>query len=279
MVVKPNKSGGANYKTGYTDSQDHALIGNCRTAALVSISGTIASYCLPHFDSPSVFARILDKNHGGHFSIGSTTVTTSKQQYLPSTNILLTKFLSDEGVGQISDFMPLPADKASDEFIPWLVRKVEVIRGTLEFHMECAPAFDYARASHTTTITPRPEAKFLPNATPQIANFDCPAHVSLDLRWVGDSIMKDDKKPTLELDYLDLAERGHKGLGVTSNFVLTEGQSITFVLREPPKPETSGVGKEPESKSRKFSLALDYLRSFSCTLYLRPLISSFDLIL
>lgn len=62
MVVKPNKSGGAAYKTGYTDLADHGLIGNCHTAALVSISGTIAQLCLPYFDSPSVFARILDKN-------------------------------------------------------------------------------------------------------------------------------------------------------------------------------------------------------------------------
>lgn len=77
------------------------MIGNMRTGALISISGTVAHLCLPHFDSPSVFARILDKNRGGHWSIRPTTQTTTKQQYLPSTNILGTKFLSDDGVGQI----------------------------------------------------------------------------------------------------------------------------------------------------------------------------------
>lgn len=64
-----------------------------RTCALVSISGTIAQLCLPHFDSPSVFARILDKDKGGHFSIRTANATTSKQQYLPSTSALVPAFL------------------------------------------------------------------------------------------------------------------------------------------------------------------------------------------
>ncbi|GAA5943595.1 hypothetical protein JCM3775_005820 [Rhodotorula graminis] len=237
MVVKPNRSGGANYPSGYTDAQDHGIVGNLRTCALVSISGTVAQLCLPHFDSPSVFARILDKDKGGHFSIRTVNATSTKQQYLPSTNILATKFLSDEGVGQIDDYMPLPANKSDKSFLPWLVRHVTTIRGKLTFTMECAPAFDYARASHETTISNDDKR----------ADFVCPQHVDLDLRWVvsNGSHPKDGlKEPEIELDYLDLSERGHKGLGVTAKFTLEEGQSVTFVLREPPKSgSTSGTGR------------------------------------
>lgn len=238
MVIKLNKSGGARYKTGYTDASDHALIGNCRTAALISISGTVSQLCLPHFDSPSVFARILDKNHGGHFSITTKNETQSKQQYLPSTNILTTQFLSDEGVGRITDFMPMPSSKSSrHQFLPWLVRRVEVIRGQLAFHVECAPAFDYARASHETALH---EGDELNNSW---ASFKCPQHVDLDLRWTSQDGREGDE-PKLVLDTLDLSARGHKGLGVTTEFTLREGQSVTFVLREPPKPSTSGKGSE-----------------------------------
>lgn len=103
MVIKVNRSGGGSrYPSGYTDLNDHGLIGNMRTAALISVSGTIAHLCLPYFDSPSVFARLLDKNHGGHFSVTTKELTSSKQMYVPSTNILATKFLSNQGVGQIT---------------------------------------------------------------------------------------------------------------------------------------------------------------------------------
>ncbi|BGP31766.1 hypothetical protein JCM10296v2_003540 [Rhodotorula toruloides] len=237
MVVKPNRSGGAAYPSGYTDAGDHALIGNMRTCALVSISGTIAQLCLPHFDSPSVFARILDKNKGGHFSIRTTIPTQSKQQYVPSTNVVNTKFLSEEGVGQIDDYMPLPASKSDPTFLPWLIRHVTTIRGSLTFTVECSPAFDYARASHDTKIDNKA----------QRAVFTCPEHVNLDLRWViseGEHPKDGVEPPKVELDYLDLSERGHKGLGVIAQFTLHEGQSVTFVLREPPKEETSETSGE-----------------------------------
>ncbi|KAK4051167.1 hypothetical protein OIV83_002989 [Microbotryomycetes sp. JL201] len=236
MVVKPNRTGGDLYPSGYTDLHDHALIGNMRTAALISISGTVAQLCLPHFDSPSVFARILDKNHGGHFSLRPTTPTTSKQQYLPSTNIVATKFLSEAGVGQIDDFMPLPSHRDSKDFLPWLVRHVTVIRGSLTFSMECAPAFNYARSGHTTDISDDLKS----------ARFTCSEHVDLDLRFAASNGHRD-HVPDVKLELLDLSERGHKGLGVTSTFTLEEGQTVTFVLREPPKPTTSGVANESEA--------------------------------
>lgn len=151
---------------------------------------------------------------------------------LPSTNILATKFLSEDGVGQIDDYMPLPASKSDQNFLPWLVRHVTVIRGTLTFTMECAPAFDYARAGHETKLK-----------SDTWAEFTCPEHIDLDLRCIPTSTAyakKHTTPPEITFDTLDLSERGHKGLGVTASFTLREGQSLSFVLREPPKPRTSG---------------------------------------
>jgi GH15 family glucan-1,4-alpha-glucosidase len=137
--------------------QDHALIGNLRTAALVSIDGSIESMCIPYFDSPSVFARILDANKGGHFSITPTWNFKPKQAYAPNSNVLVTKFLSDEGVGVITDLLvPKGANKyrkGEKAHLPWLIRKVESIRGKVPFRMECAPAFNYCRDEHTTEVS------------------------------------------------------------------------------------------------------------------------------
>lgn len=139
--------------------QDHALIGNLRTAALVSIDGSIESMCIPYFDSPSVFARILDAGKGGHFSITPTWNFKPKQSYAPNSNVLVTKFLSDQGVGVMTDLLvPKGANKYRAEgkaHLPWLIRKVESIRGNVPFRMECAPAFNYCRDKHTTEVSHR----------------------------------------------------------------------------------------------------------------------------
>lgn len=138
--------------------QDHALIGNLRTAALVSIDGSIESMCIPYFDSPSVFARILDADKGGHFSITPTWNFKPKQSYAPNSNVLVTKFLSDDGVGVMTDLLvPKGANKYRAEgkaHLPWLIRKVESIRGNVPFRMECAPAFNYCRDKHTAEVSP-----------------------------------------------------------------------------------------------------------------------------
>jgi len=139
--------------------------------------------------------------------------------------------------------MPLPASKSDKSFLPWLVRHVTTIRGKLTFTMECAPAFDYARAAHETEIDNKAMR----------ADFLCPEHVNLDLRWVvsnGSHPKAGLSEPEIELDHLDLSERGHKGLGVTAKFTLEEGQSVTFVLREPPRNRrgsTSGEGRTTDT--------------------------------
>jgi GH15 family glucan-1,4-alpha-glucosidase len=131
----------------YPAIEDHGLIGDLQTAALVARDGTITWFCTPRFDSPSVFGAILDPERGGHFRIGPEgTPYTSRQLYLPGTPILVTRFLSADGVGEVTDFMPVAGDTATGRHR--IVRMVQVIRGQMRFRVECAPAFNYGRDSH-----------------------------------------------------------------------------------------------------------------------------------
>ncbi len=136
----------------YQPIENYGIIGNMRTAALVGINGSIDWFCAPSFDSPSVFAAILDDKKGGRFEIApSGDDIRTKQLYWPETNVLVTRFLSPDGVGELIDFMPVGLPRES----PWqgqLIRRVKVTRGTLTFRMRCQPAFDYARAPHRVSI-------------------------------------------------------------------------------------------------------------------------------
>ena len=125
--------------------ENYGIIGDLRTIALAGMDGSIDFLCLPRIDSPSVFARLLDHDRGGHFQISPmVSDAQQKQIYVSDTNVLLTRFLSESGVAEISDFMPV-SDPAQPSMI---VRRVKTVRGDLEFEMVCHPAFDYARANH-----------------------------------------------------------------------------------------------------------------------------------
>ena len=130
---------------GYLPIEDHGIIGDLYTAALVGTDGTIDWLCLPDFDSPSVFCSILDDEKGGHFKIRPVQDFHSYQIYLPETNVLLTRFLSREGVAEVLDFMPIEDARETRHD---LVRDVRVIRGRMTVEVECRPAFDYARREH-----------------------------------------------------------------------------------------------------------------------------------
>lgn len=138
---------------GYQPIQNYGIIGNMRTAALVSIAGSIDWFCFPHFDSPSVFAAVLDHEKGGRFEIGVTPEhVRTKQFYWPDTNILITRFYSAGGIAEIEDFMP-PGLSNDSAWRHSLVRRVRVTQGSMGFRMRCHPAFDYARATHQTVVT------------------------------------------------------------------------------------------------------------------------------
>src|SRR3712207_5864118 len=126
--------------------KDHGIIGVFYTAALVGTDGTIDWLCLPRFDAPSVFASILDDERGGYFSLRPVEYANTHQLYLPDTNVLLTRFLSPQGVAEVLDFMPI---EWGHEARHDLVRDVRVIRGAMTIEVDCRPAFDYARGEHT----------------------------------------------------------------------------------------------------------------------------------
>ena len=137
----------------YLPIAEHGLIGDLHTAALVGTDGTIDWYCCPRFDSPSVFAALLDADRGGRFRITPDVRDwTSRQLYLPDTNILITRFLTPDGVGEVQDFMP-PASADAVRHRHRLIRRVLVVRGRMRFLVEVAPRFDYARAGHEVAIT------------------------------------------------------------------------------------------------------------------------------
>lgn len=135
----------------YPDVSDHGLIGDLQTAALVSTSGTIDWFCMPRFDSPSVFGSLLDAERGGYFSIRPVTDDyVTRQLYLPNTAVLITRFLTEAGVGEVVDFMPVIEGEATDRHR--LVRLVRVVRGRMEFVGDIQPRFDYGRAPHRVEI-------------------------------------------------------------------------------------------------------------------------------
>jgi GH15 family glucan-1,4-alpha-glucosidase len=121
---------------------------------LVGSEGTIDWYCCPSFDSPSVFASILDAERGGHFSLKPDGEDwTTKQLYFPDTNVLITRFLTGGGVGEVQDFMPV-GELRRGEHRQRLIRRVLAVRGRMQFELECAPRFDYGRQGHRTARHP-----------------------------------------------------------------------------------------------------------------------------
>jgi pentatricopeptide repeat protein len=136
----------------YPDISEHGLIGDLQTAALVSTDGTIDFFCCPRFDSPSVFCSLLDGEKGGYFRISPVADSyVSKQLYFPSTAMLITRFMTPDGVGEVLDFMPVIEGGPTDRH--QLVRHLRVARGTMQFQVEVQPRFDYGRASHTVELT------------------------------------------------------------------------------------------------------------------------------
>jgi GH15 family glucan-1,4-alpha-glucosidase len=136
----------------YPEISDHGLIGDLQTSALVSTDGTVDWFCCPRFDSPSVFASLLDAERGGYFRIApDTSDYVSRQLYFPDTAMLITRFMTEDGVGEVTDFMPVAGTRPTDRHR--LVRLLRTVRGTMRFVMEVRPRFDYGRAPHKLEIT------------------------------------------------------------------------------------------------------------------------------
>jgi GH15 family glucan-1,4-alpha-glucosidase len=133
---------------------DHGLIGDLQTAALVSTEGSVDWFCAPRFDSPSIFGSLLDADRGGHFRIRpAADAFNTRQLYFPDTAILITRFMTEAGVGEVVDFMPVVGDTVST--VHRLVRLVRCVRGEMTFVVDIAPRFDYGREPHEVRVTAR----------------------------------------------------------------------------------------------------------------------------
>jgi GH15 family glucan-1,4-alpha-glucosidase len=154
---------------GFQPIENYGVIGNMRSIALIGVDGSIDFLCFPNFDSPTVFAALLDPERGGFFRVSPELENVRvKQLYLPDTNTLLTRFLSDSGVAEITDFMPVVEAQDKEPYGHHILRMLRVIKGEITFQMRCAPRFDYARSGHAArsekeSICFTPESKDCPS--------------------------------------------------------------------------------------------------------------------
>ena len=137
----------------YQPIEDYGIIGDMHTAALVGINGSIDWLCIPYFDSPAVFAAILDDKKGGRFRIAPVDGNvTCKQFYWPESNVLITRFLAPHGAAEMTDFMPVGHTDPDERTRRQVIRRVTAERGTVDFLLICNPAFNFAREEHETEL-------------------------------------------------------------------------------------------------------------------------------
>ncbi|MFD7275555.1 glycoside hydrolase family 15 protein [Streptomyces sp. NPDC059862] len=183
-------------RSRYLPIAEHGLIGDLRSVALVGTDGTIDWYCCGAFDAPSVFASILDAERGGAFELAASVPGRTKQFYFPDTNVLITRFFTEDGVGEVQDFMPINGESTEAERHR-LIRRVLCVRGSLPFKARVAPRFDYGARPHT-------------------------------LRMVGDVAVFDSEDLSLALTATVPLEAD--GLDAWADFKLAEGESAVFAL-------------------------------------------------
>ncbi|MBV9488194.1 MAG: glycoside hydrolase family 15 protein [Verrucomicrobia bacterium] len=218
----------------YLPIESHGIIGNLQTVALVGIDGCIDFLCLPYFDSPSVFASLLDANKGGRFKLATLLQNaTPKQIYVSDSNVLLTRFLSTDGVGEVSDYMPMVIETESGDpdAKHQLVRRAKCVRGEVRWELVCAPRFDYGRASHRIERIAKNDVRFVP---------------------------EHDRLPVLRLR-AQTELRSEADGSIKADFLLRAGESALFVL-EVDRGAPSGVNAKEETAS--FKTTLNYWQSW-----------------
>ncbi len=132
----------------YRPLEDYGVVGDGRTAALIARDGSVDWLCLPRFDSSSVFAALLDAQRGGAWALHPAIPFTSRAEYVPESNVLVTTYEDGESVVRLTDFMPPSAPR------PVLLRKLEAVSGTTTFICRFTPRPDYARRSPDLRATP-----------------------------------------------------------------------------------------------------------------------------
>ncbi len=214
----------------YQPIENYGLIGNMHTTAMCGMDGSIDFCCFPYFDSPSLFAALLDDEIGGRFTIAPLLGNVrNKQLYLPESCILLTRFLSQDGVAEVSDFMPVEDDPQ----VHCLVRRVKTVRGEVPYRMLFAPRFDYARAEHTVHLSEdRREALFISQGRDGIA-----------VRLISEVPLK--------------IVNG----AAVAEFTLSHGESTPFIMEDVCEGGASRC-KDPNYVSDSFKKTLNYWRSW-----------------
>ncbi len=221
-------------QSSYQPIENYGIIGDLHTIALVGINGSIDWLCFPNFDSPAIFCSMLDSQKGGSFKITpQATDVTFKQLYWPDTNVLVSRFLSVEGVGEITDFMPMGQRTRSTKRHQ-LVRRVSVVRGSMRFRMTCSPAFNFARDEHTCT------------ATENGVRFESPKlsiHLSATTK--------------IQLD----------GATAYAEFTLNEGEEVVFAIDDCLESGDQGVAITEEQSLEMFNRTVNYWRRWlsKCT--------------
>ncbi|MFF2951311.1 glycoside hydrolase family 15 protein [Kitasatospora sp. NPDC057965] len=215
----------------YPPIAEHGVIGDLQTAALVSTDGDIDWWCAPRFDSPSLFASLLDHRKGGRcrLAVDREAVPDAqvKQLYLAGTAIVVTRFLAPQGVAEVIDFMlpdtsPIPSEQHR------ILRAARVVRGRVPFVLECRPRFDYGRATHGLAL---------------------PDERTAVLEGAGQELCVQATEPVvLRSD----------GTDVTARFTLDAGQMATVVLTSrPPGTALPAAPRDEESLA-----AFDACRAF-----------------
>ena len=217
----------------YLPIAEHGMVGDLHTIALVGTNGRIDWYCCPAFDSPSIFGAILDKDDGGFYTIRpSGDDWTSKQLYFPDTNVLITRFFTPGGVGELQDFMPI--EDQPELHRHRLIRRVVVVRGAVDFTLEVQPRFDYAREEHEVEMHPHGVLFRAPSLT-------------LALEGAIAKTMGSERR-------LRRADGG-----VTATFTVAAGESQSFVLERVPQDHICRPYPERETASA-FEATVQYWR-------------------
>ena len=216
----------------YIPIENYGIIGNMKTIALVSLDANIDFMCFPNFDSPTIFASLLDKEKGGSFCVIPQFETfKTKQLYIPGTAVLLTRFFSDDGIAEVTDYMPL--EEGDDKTICAIVRRIKTIRGKIDYHINCAPRFDYAKASHEIDKKGKQELTFT-------AIND------------GDTMIR------LIADF-PLKFKGDDGY---AEFTLAQGEETWVVLESAQKNETKELRQIDYYKNTTYQETIKYWRSW-----------------
>ena len=214
----------------YHPIENYGMIGDMHTVALVGIDGSIDWLCVPNFDSPSIFASILDDEKGGRFQIAPVgDDVTCKQFYWPETNVLMSRFLAPDGAAELTDFMPAGRAVSGERHRHQIIRRITAVRGPLKFRMECRPAFNFARDHHKTTITDEGATFVSPSLTMGLAS-------------------------TIPLE-------DHDG-GAVCEFTLNQGDTAVFVLRQVPSDLGCGYAMSPDEAEYLFRRTVAYWRDW-----------------